>query len=474
VAATVWSQLSRGIMGRSSSRGDGLRRVTLRLAGQTVGLLLVMLLVLEVVVYLITQQALLGSLQDTLKSRAVQFDPTVCQRLRLPCAGFTPSQSPRGPSTPRSGPPGQGGFPPRESFGSGAFRADLTPSDATSIYLDTDLHAVHADGALGLVLLDPAAARRAIRTKQAQCCGVSRYKDENYLVYSSPIVAGARVAGVVQASISEHQYDDTMEALLQALLVVAVLGLLVSAGISAVLVQRALKPIRTAVQRQRDFVADAAHELRTPLAIQRTVGEVALTDTSAGNHEVTVEQMLVENKHLTRLVDDLSLLARADSQAVSITPARMNLSSLVQDTTSELEPLAEERGMRLAAEVGANVWVLGDVMRLRQLLLVLLDNALKYTPTGGSVEVRLQASGGRAQLQVRDSGPGIDPADLPRIFDRFYRADKARSGEGSGLGLAIARWIVEAHGGQLQAGNATPHGAMLTATLPVTRAAGSS
>ncbi len=155
-------------------------------------------------------------------------------------------------------------------------------------------------------------------------------------------------------------------------------------------------------------------------------------------------------------------------------PARMNLSSLVQDTTSELEPLAEERGMRLAADVGANVWVLGDVMRLRQLLLVLLDNAFKYSPPGGSVEVRLQTSGGRAQLQVRDSGPGIDPADLPRIFDRFYRADKARTGEGSGLGLAIARWIVEAHGGQLHAGNATPHGAMLTATLPVTRPAGSS
>lgn len=467
MAPTIWSRVTQGIIGRSASRGDGLRRVTLRLAAQTVGLLLVMLLVLEVVVYLITQQALLGSLQDTLKSRAVQLDPTVCQKLHLPCAGQTPSEPSRGPRPQET--PGQGGFRPPGSFRSGPSSADLPPSDATSIYLDPHLHAIHADGSLGLVLLDAAAARRALSTKQAQCCSVGHYQDENYLVYTSPIVDHGRVAGVVQASISEHQYDDTMEALLNALLVVALLGLLVSAGISAVLVQRALKPIRIAVQRQRDFVADAAHELRTPLAIQRTVGEVGLAGDAAGNHEATVEQMLAENKHLTRLVDDLSLLARADSQAVSIMPARMNLSSLVQDTTTELEPLAEERGMRLAADVGANVWVLGDVMRLRQLLLVLLDNALKYTPTGGSIEVRLQTSGGRAQLQVRDSGPGIDPADLPSIFDRFYRADKARTGEGSGLGLAIARWIVEAHGGQLHAGNATPHGAMLTATLPVSR-----
>ncbi len=473
--STVWSQLKQGMIRTSSSGGDGLRQVTLRLAAQTVGLLLVMLLVLEVVVYLITQQALLGSLENTLKARTIQPDPTVCRELQLPCAGQTSSGTLRGPSNPRREAPGQGGFPPPGSFGSGAFRADLTASDATSIYLNAHLHAIHADGVLGLILLDPAAARRALSTKQAQCCSVGHYQDEKYLVYTSPIVADGRVAGVVQASISEHQYDNTMEALRNALLVVAVLGLLVSAGISALLVQRALTPIRIAVQRQRDFVADAAHELRTPLAIQRTVGEVGLADDTAGNHEATVEQMLAENKHLTRLVDDLSLLARADSHAVSITPARMNLSSLVQDTTSELEPLAEERGMRLAADVGANVWVLGDVMRLRQLLLVLLDNALKYTPTGGSVEVRLQqTSGGRAQLQVSDSGPGIDPVDLPRIFDRFYRADKARTGEGSGLGLAIARWIVEAHGGQLQAGNATPHGAMLTATLPVTRPVGSS
>lgn len=441
----------------SAGKEDGLYRVTLRLAAQTVGLLLVMLLVLEVVVYLITSQALIGSLTDTLKTRAAQPDLTVCAKLRLPCGAS-------------GGNPGSRGGPPPGSVRPGAPRADRTPSDATSVYLNAQLHVIHADGVLGSSVLNLPGARQALLTRQSQCCSIERYKTQNYLVYSTPIMKNGTAVGVVQVSISEHQYEDTLETLLTTLLIVAVLGLLGSGVVSFVLVQRALRPIRTAVQRQRDFVADAAHELRTPLAIQRTVGEVGLADAFAGTQEATVEQMLIENQHLTRLVDDLSLLARADSHAVAISPALMNLSCLVTDTTSELEPLAEERGMRLTADVPANIWVSGDITRLRQLLLVLLDNALKYTPSGGSVSVALHIGGGRAQLQVGDSGPGIDSADLPRIFDRFYRADKARTGEGSGLGLAIAKWIVEAHGGQLVAANAAPHGAMFTAVLPVARA----
>src|SRR5581483_2265806 len=104
-----------------------------------------------------------------------------------------------------------------------------------------------------------------------------------------------------------------------------------------------------------------------------------------------------------------------------------------------------------------NVTTDGDILRLRQLLLILLDNALKHTPAGGSVRVVLFTAGNRIGLQVSDSGPGITPADLPHVFNRFYRADQARTREGTGLGLAIAKWIVEAHGGRLQASN-TPDG----------------
>ncbi|HEX6509397.1 MAG TPA: sensor histidine kinase, partial [Chloroflexota bacterium] len=110
-----------------------------------------------------------------------------------------------------------------------------------------------------------------------------------------------------------------------------------------------------------------------------------------------------------------------------------------------------------------------DIVRLRQLLLILVDNALKHTPAGGSVRVMLSRQGDRARLRVIDSGLGIDPGDLPHIFDRFYRADRARTGEGTGLGLAIGKWIAEAHGGQIQAGNVAPHGAVFAVLLPLAR-----
>jgi signal transduction histidine kinase len=184
----------------------------------------------------------------------------------------------------------------------------------------------------------------------------------------------------------------------------------------------------------------------------------------------TVAQMLSENRHLTRLVDDLSLLARTDTGAVVIDRRPVDLSDLLSRTAEEISYLAADRGIDLPADVQENITALGDVLRLRQLFLILLDNALKHTQDGGAVHVRLSADGHRARLEVADTGPGIAPADLPRIFDRFYRGDASRTGEGTGLGLAIARWIVEAHGGQIAAGNATPHGAVFTVTLPVARA----
>jgi signal transduction histidine kinase len=277
--------------------------------------------------------------------------------------------------------------------------------------------------------------------------------------------------GAAQSSISEHQYLETRHTLLQALLLVALLGLLISGGISIVLVRRALQPIRVAIQRQRDFVADAAHELRTPLAIMRTVGEVGMADPAPEELQATIAQMLGENQHLTRLVEDLSLLARTDTGAISLERRPLDLSALVSETTAELEPVAEAQGVKLEAEVQERIRGMGDVLRLRQLLLILLDNALKHTPRGGQVVVRLGQQGERARLQVIDSGAGIEAGDLPRIFDRFYRADRARTGEGSGLGLAIGKWITEAHGGQIGAGNGSPHGAIFTVTLPIARSA---
>jgi signal transduction histidine kinase len=324
-------------------------------------------------------------------------------------------------------------------------------------------------GYLGNTILDPEAARRSLNSLREQCCSTRSYLGENFLVYTDVLQDRGRIVGVAQSSISEDQYQSTLTSLLQALLVVALLGLVVSGVIGALLARRTLRPVSDSMQQQRDFVSGAAHELRTPLAIMRTIGEVRLKDAATEDEQMALIQILAQNSHLTQLVDDLSLLARGDSQAVSIERAPVDLSSLIAETTDDVEPLAAEQGVRLVTETQGNVRVLGDILRLRQLLLILLDNALKHTPAGRDIRVRLQVDGGRARLQVIDAGTGIDPRHLPKIFDRFYRGDQARTGEGSGLGLAIARWIVGVHEGQIHAGNMPAGGAVFTVILPLMR-----
>lgn len=474
MAATIGQRLRDMAAGALWIRQDRMWRLTWRLAAQSVALILVMLVALEVVVYVITQQTLLGSLEDTLKSRAIQFDPNACARLQLPCGplGRSTGLGQRGRPDGVQPNAGQPGHPLNQPpFDVRAPAADQTPSDASVVYIDPELHIVHSDGILQSVLLDPGTAQSVLHSGKDRCCVDASYRGQEYLVYTRPLFhANGSVAGAVQTSISKHQYDSSMQGLLRTLLAVALLGVIISGGISAMLVRRALMPIRVAVQRQRDFVADAAHELRTPLAILRTVGEVGLSARSVDDLQATIEQMLGENQHLTRLVDDLSLLARTDTNSVSIERRPVAFSDLVSDTAGELRFLVEEQGVNLDTDIQHGVHVTGDMLRLRQLILILLDNALKHTPTGGTVRVTLAMHSGRARLQIADSGAGIDPSHLPRIFDRFYRADESRTGEGSGLGLAIGKWIVEAHGGQIHAENTVPHGALFTVTLPVTRA----
>jgi signal transduction histidine kinase len=322
-------------------------------------------------------------------------------------------------------------------------------------------------------LPDPTAARQVLNGRAPFLWSTQQVDSTGpYLIYTLPIQiirqpGGSAAPGVLQASISEQQYRRSLQALLAVLLGVSLLGLLAAAAISGVLARRALGPIQLALRRQRDFVADAAHELRTPLAIQRTAMELGLAADAGPEQQGTIEQALSQNVHLTRLVDHLSLLARADSGAVTLERAPVDLARLASETAGGVTILAEERGVRLCVEAPQEMRVLGDAGRLRQVLLILLDNALKHTPDGGGITVRVARAGGQARLEVRDSGPGLAPADLPYLFERFYRADKARSSDGTGLGLAIGRWIAEAHGGHIAAANAPEGGALFTVTLPL-------
>jgi len=200
----------------------------------------------------------------------------------------------------------------------------------------------------------------------------------------------------------------------------------------------------------RRFTSDASHELRTPLTAIRSVGEVGLREhRDEEAYREIIGSMLEEADRLGRLVDSLLMLSRADAGQVKLALERVDLVELAREVTNHLGVLAEEKRQSLSVEAAAPVYATVDRLVLRQAVINLVDNAIKYSPKGGCVRVIVQDQPHGPILEVRDTGPGIGKEHRERIFDRFYRVDKARSRElgGTGLGLAIARWAVEAHGG---------------------------
>jgi two-component system heavy metal sensor histidine kinase CusS len=218
----------------------------------------------------------------------------------------------------------------------------------------------------------------------------------------------------------------------------------------------------------RRFTADASHELRTPLTVIRTEAEVALRQPlSVADYHQLISSILEECEHLTRLVDQLLMLSREDAHAAKPLHEPLDLAKLLGSVVDTVRPLAEAKGQKLDADRQSHVQVCGDETRLRAVFYNLLDNAIKYTPEGGKIDVQLSQGDHSAIVSVRDSGIGIPPEHLPRVFDRFYRVDKARSREegGTGLGLSIAKTIVTAHGGQIDI-TSSPAGTTCTVTLP--------
>ena len=218
----------------------------------------------------------------------------------------------------------------------------------------------------------------------------------------------------------------------------------------------------------RRFTADASHELRTPLTAIRIEAEVALGKPDvAGEQRHLLGSILEECGRLTRLTDQLLALSRADAGVAPQARDSLDLSALVAGVIDTMRPLAEAGGVRLHGG-GPPVRVVGDAARLRQVFSNLIDNGIKYTPEGGEVAVRVESQSGAAVASVCDTGEGIAAEHLPRVFDRFYRVDKARSREqgGTGLGLSIVKSIVVAHGGAIELTSTPGHGTTCTVTLP--------
>jgi heavy metal sensor kinase len=231
-----------------------------------------------------------------------------------------------------------------------------------------------------------------------------------------------------------------------------------------------LERIERGVVSQRRFVADASHELRTPLAVMRAELEVALRgqDPAADASEV-LDSTAEEVARMSKIVDDLLTLAHRDENRLELLVEPVDLGGVATAVAAQLRPLAEAAGVELGVEAPPVAAVMADRARLAQVVTNLVDNAVKYTGAGGSVQVRVWEQADGVRLAVADTGPGIAPEHLPRVFDRFYRLDAARtrSRGGSGLGLAICRELVEAHGGRIWAESVPGAGSVFALALPV-------
>jgi heavy metal sensor kinase len=203
----------------------------------------------------------------------------------------------------------------------------------------------------------------------------------------------------------------------------------------------------------RRFTADASHELRTPLTAIQSVGEVSLRLSGDVNHyRDTIGSMLEETSRLTQLVDSLLTMARADAGRIQLHSVDVNLSDLADESVGLLEVLAEEKKQTIRVDGDSSITVTADRTLLRQAIVNLLHNAVKYSPDGSEIQVRVREIGNNAILEVQDNGPGIPLGDRGRIFERFYRVDKSRTrvAGGAGLGLSIAQWAIAMHAGTIE------------------------
>ncbi len=235
-----------------------------------------------------------------------------------------------------------------------------------------------------------------------------------------------------------------------------------------------LDRIEGAFNRNRQFTADASHELRAPLTLIQSAAEFSLRrERSREELLEALRRILRESGRTTQLLNKLLSLARSDANTQPFEPVAVDMNSVVEDLRPQVETLAASGQHDVSFSVSPQALeVMGDDGSLRQLCLILIDNAFKYTPIGGTISVSLGQENGTAVLTVHDTGIGISPEQLPRIFDRFWRADKIRSREmgGAGLGLSIARVIAEQHGGTISVESEVGHGSSFTVTIPLVTA----
>lgn len=246
--------------------------------------------------------------------------------------------------------------------------------------------------------------------------------------------------------------------------------LLASSGLSYFLAGKTLRPIQQAMERQKQFTADASHELRTPLAVIQTNLEVSLRekDWNREKSQVLITNTLEEVNLMTKLTEDLLILSRLENEKKDYAFKKINIARLVNNVVEKMQNLATKRRIRLSVAPLPAAFIEGDANALERLMMNIVTNALQFTPAEGSVRVTADYSNKQITIRVQDTGVGIAKEDLPHIFERFYRADKARRcGNGTGLGLSIAQEIAHKHNGNIQIESKLGEGTIVTIILPV-------
>jgi len=285
------------------------------------------------------------------------------------------------------------------------------------------------------------------------------------------------VIAVVQAAQSRQAVTETVGRLVVVLLFTGLGALMLAAGGGLFMSRRAMRPVQEAFGRQRTFIADASHELKTPLTLIRADAEVlsrGIDDPNkAPDNRELVDDLLDETDRMSALLSDLLLLARLDAEKVSVSREPFDLALVLSETSERFAARAGAEGKNLEVRHSGKLSARGDADRTGQILAALLDNALRFTPAGGTITVAGRTTDKRVEATVADTGPGIALESLDRIFERFYRADphsaarsRGPSGGGTGLGLAIARDLARAQGGTLSAENIEGGGARFTLSLP--------
>lgn len=292
-------------------------------------------------------------------------------------------------------------------------------------------------------------------------------EDASWRVYGRRIEVAGRIyaaLAVTSAVEVEEAYPGLLASFLAAML--GSLALVALGG--AALARKSLVPVERSMERMRRFVADASHELRSPAAVLRTRAEVALQRArSVEEYADLMEKVRNEAERLGRLVDGLLLLAAADEDRLPVRRKRIFLDDVLVQASELARALATPKGVALELDDFDEAPVEADQDLVRQLILILLENAVKYTPPPGVVRAGVSADGTWCRVTVHDTGPGIDPDSLPHVFERFYRADPARGREGgSGLGLAIAKSIADAHGALIDVRSAHGEGTTIQVSFP--------